>query len=362
MDEVQTFRAGDGDNGNVRAVLPNYQWVPDGRAKLIELNWPFRSSPVNSPSLVIECEEFQPNKEVVSEEYVAGGLICKVKLPPWACRNIAMARTNIEDFMVACQSLLEYEILDSLTDPILLLMWDEVKRYSVAHDSQLLTRALQIYAGAMLNSRYPTSNGTNVFGVEEPMHTPHFFEKLPLPPQLTFQIQTMIGLVMIEDQKQVLKDLKARVFAKDRIRHWYEVFLTIFVLLATIEWVFQVQIRFLKAKQGVSDRLFTNISYATQHMLDEWEASAFNLIGHFRCVMNGEVPFTQSWDDDADNLRRTGLDAQAVAFIRNIKREIEDRAEELGALRAGRKDQRLENPLAVICELFLPAQNEADKS
>ena len=73
----------------------------------------------------------------------------------------------------------------------------------------------------------------------------------------------------MEIQVQTLKDLKARVFAKDRVRHGYEVFLTIFVLLVTIEWAFQVQIRFLKAKQGVSDRLYNNVSFTTQYMLDE---------------------------------------------------------------------------------------------
>ena len=361
IDEVHAFRAGDGDQGNVRAVLPKLRWVQGGCVETVKLSWPFRATAINMPILNIKLEMFQPNKEPLAEEYVADGLVRKVKLPPWACRDTDVASKDIERFMTACQSLLEDEILETLSDPILLLTWKEVKRYGATYSTQLLTRALQIYAGAMLNSRYPTSNGTSIFGVEEQVHTPYFFEKLPLPPQLTIQIQTMIGQLMLDIQKKILKDLKTRIFAKDRIHHWYEVFLAIFVLLATIEWVFQVQMRFLKAKQGVSSHLFTNVSFATQHMLDEWEASAFNLIGHFRCIMNGEVPFSQSWDDNADNSRRTGLDSQALAFIRNIKREVDDREEELRGLRAARKEQRLEKPLAVICELFLPAEKENER-
>ena len=213
-----------------------------------------------------------------------------------------------------------------------------------------------------MNSGYPASIDNSVFDVEDEVHTPHFFEKLLLPPMLTFQIQAMIGQVMMDIQPQILKDLKTRVFAKDRIRHWYEAFLAIFILLATIEWVFQVQIRFPKAKQGVCDYLFTNISFATQHMLDEWEASAFNLIGHFRSIMNGEVPFAQSWDGDAKNPQRTGLDSQAITFVRNTKREIEDRDHELHTLHASRKELRLEKSLSVICELFLPAEIKAKES
>ncbi len=360
LDEVHTFRAGDGDHGNVRAILPEMQWLPGGSVKTVELSWPFRANAINAPILVVDCEEFQPNKEPLSEEYLADGLVRQVKLPPWACRDTTAARKDIESFMITCQSLLEDEILKTLSDPILLLTWNEVKRYRVTYDTKLLTHALQIYAGAMMNARYPTSIGASVFGVEDQVHTPHFFEKLPLPPMLTYQIQAMIGQVMMDIQTQILKDLKVRVFAKDRIRHWYEAFLAIFVLLATIEWVFQVQIRFLKAKQGVNERLFTNISFATQHMLDEWEASAFNLIGHFRCIMNGELPFSQPWDDTAENPRRTGLDTQALAFVRRIKSEIEGREGELRALRAARKELRLEKPLAIICELFLPDKKEEE--
>ena len=97
-------------------------------------------------------------------------------------------------------------------------------------------------------------------------------------------------------------------------------------------------------------------------MLDKWEASAFNLIGHLRCIMNGEVPFSQQWDDNADNPRLTGLDSHTLAYIRNIKREMENREEEFLALCAVRKKQRFEKLLAIICELFLPAEKEDKKS
>lgn len=295
-------------------------------------------------------EKFQPKRENLIEEYVANGIVHEVELPPWACRDTTVARKDIEQFMINCQSLFEDEIRETPVDPILLLTWNEVQCYRATYGTQLLSRALQIYASAMLCSRYPASIVTDFFGVADQVHTPHFFEKLPLSPTLTWQIQTIVALAMMDIQTLILKDLKARIFSKDRFHPWYEVFLAIFVLLAVVEWVYQVQIRFLKAKQGVSNRLFTDLSFATQHMLEEWETSAFNLIGHFRCIINGEVPFQQSWDDDAENPRRTGLDHSAVAYIRNIKRVVEERKEELYGLQAMQCTERFEKPLAVICE------------
>jgi hypothetical protein len=338
----------------VRAKLPVYQYVTGSEIKSIKLQWPFRASAANIPVLLVQCQEFRPNKEVLVEEYLANGVLHEVPLPPWACCDVVTGRKAVQSFMDACQGLLEDEIRETLSDPIMLCMWDEVKRYQSRHSAPLLTQALRIYAGAMMNSKYPTPVEEDVFGVATRKHTAYFFEKVPLPPQLTLQIQTLVGHMMLDIQKQVLKQLKACIFSKDRIRHWYEVLLVVFVLLATIEWVYQTQIRFLQTKQGVNERNFTNISYVTQYMLDEWEASAFNLIGHFRCVMSGDVPFLQSWEDGADNPRRTGLDMEALAFIRNIQRLASERKDDLRQMRQLKGKVRFAKPLSAICELFLP--------
>lgn len=360
IDEVQTFRAGDGDNGHVRAVLPIFMWSSIEKVKTIELQWPFRVSANKSPVLTIDLHEFRPTKEILTEEWSVNGEICKVFLPPWACRDTKITGEAIGLFMSECQGLLEDEILDTLKDePILSLGWKEANRYRATHNSCLIRLAQEIYAGAMMNSRYPAPVEADVFGVMAEMNNrPYFIENVPLPAQLIFQLQTMIGLAMMDKQKQALKVLKRKIFSKDRFRDWYEVFLAIFVLLATIEWVYQVQMRFVNAKQGVSERNRNNLSYVTQCMLDEWEASAFNLVAHFRCVMNGDVPFSQSWDEGADNPRSTGLDDEALAFVRKIKRETEKRTEELHALRREKGKSRFQRPLAALCELFLPAEDE----
>ncbi|KAM6520226.1 hypothetical protein FALCPG4_013779 [Fusarium falciforme] len=262
ISEVHAFRAGDGDNGTTSAVLPVYNWPQGGKVQTIKLQWPFCAT-VNTPTFTIKCEEFQADKQPLDEKYVADGVVCKVTSPPWACKDIGEARKEVERFVTASQSLLEDEIQETLKDPILRLTWTEAIRYRDKYGLNLIAHALQIYAGAMINSKYPTSVKPNVFGVVDQKHTPYVFHKIPLPPQLTYQIQTLVGLVMTDIQKELLKELKKRVFSKDRLRTWYELFLVIFILLSTIEWVYQVQIRFVKAKEGVSTRNQNNLSYAS---------------------------------------------------------------------------------------------------
>jgi hypothetical protein len=59
-------------------------------------------------------------------------------------------------------------------------------------------------------------------------------------------------------------------------------------------------------------------------MMQEWEASAHHLIYHFRCVIRGADPFSQSWEAGCENQRRGGLDDEAVAFIRKVKDLLND--------------------------------------
>lgn len=322
----------------------------------IKIRWPFRNTAVITPTFDIDCEMFTPNgKQPLAEEFVVDGQVHSVVLPPWACRDTDSARQNIRKFMMLSQDFLEDEILETLEDPVLLYTWHEAKRFRDTRGSSLITQAMQIYAGAMMNSKYPSSVELNAFGISESTPAPHFFEKLPLPPQLTMQIQIMAAQVLQDIQGQLLKELKARIFTtRSRQTGWYEIFLTMSVLLASIEWVYQVQMRFERAKEGVSQRLSANIKYITRSMLDEWENSSSNIVNHFRCVLNGDIPFTQSWDDGSDNARDTGIDKQAVSYIRKIKAQIDDRSEEFHTIRADRNKGGLERPLSAVCQLFLP--------
>ncbi|KFA45340.1 Sat20 [Stachybotrys chartarum IBT 40293] len=356
-EEVHTFRAGDGDLGQIRATLQTFQWTLGGQVKSIDVQWPFRDDKVKPPILSIECQQFLPKHEHVAEEYSVAGQAYKILLPPWACSNTKAASKKVEAFVRQCQAPLEEEIRHTLNDPILLLTLDEARRYRNETGSKLVATALEIYAGAMMNSRYPASTESDIFGVVDQLHTPYFFDKVPLPPQLTCQIQIMVAQVMLDKQKNALKRLQERALSKNRHKVWYECYLTIFILLATIELVYQVQLRFVKAKQGVSDRNATNLSYVTQYMIEEWEESILTLVGLFHCVMNGGLPFTQSWEDGGENHRLTELDDKALVYVRSLKAEIEQRRGELIALRNRRGRWRYEQPLAAICQLFLPSQD-----
>ena len=57
-----------------------------------------------------------------------------------------------------------------------------------------------------------------------------------------------MAIISMRAQLKVLvRRLKQKIFGKDSIRAWYEVFLTLFVLLGTLEQCYQSQMNYLHA-------------------------------------------------------------------------------------------------------------------
>lgn len=75
----------------------------------------------------------------------------------------------------------------------------------------------------------------------------------PVPSVVDFQIDTMAIIYMTSQLNVLTRQLEEKIFGKDSIRAWYEVFLAAFVLLSTLESVHQTQISYLHANaNGVS--------------------------------------------------------------------------------------------------------------
>jgi len=68
----------------------------------------------------------------------------------------------------------------------------------------------------------------------------------PVPPVLDYQIDTLYIHHMQSAMKKVTERLKQLIFGESRIANWYEIFLTVFVLLMSLEQVYMAQILYLR--------------------------------------------------------------------------------------------------------------------
>ncbi|KAH8176294.1 hypothetical protein LIA77_04712 [Sarocladium implicatum] len=367
LDTVQAFRGGDGDNGTVVPTLPDLRWPRDSRSYQVEVTWDFSPEVISQPPILrLELSEFEPNGETLAEEWMGedNAELQVLLLPALACRDTELATKAVGDFLVNCQLSLERTISTVSRDPLMKMTWTEVLRVREAHHNKTLSNAVRIYTATLMNTEYLMSVDANAFGRPDIPNPPFFFKERSgglLPPQLTFQLQTIIAMTQSRLQLAVIKDLKRVIFAQNRRVHWRTVFLTVFVLFASIELVYKKQREFLKAKRGISQPYRDKVSSVTSYMMKEWEDAAENLISHYRFVMRGHLLFTQPAGRDHDNnLEAAKLDWQDSEFIRRIRTAIEGRQQELLESRASRlKNDR--KGLWAICELFLPDDFEITK-
>lgn len=76
----------------------------------------------------------------------------------------------------------------------------------------------------------------------------HIHGKVPVPPTIDHQLDTIVIEHMLELMKSVISVLKDRI-VKMRLKNWYEIFLTTFVFMVTLEKVFLAQIGYKRRYQ-----------------------------------------------------------------------------------------------------------------
>jgi hypothetical protein len=93
--------------------------------------------------------------------------------------------------------------------------------------------------------------GPDTLGVSciNDVNTGEYYQTVPIPPSLDYQIDTIVMLHMDAEQKAIIKSLKRMIFSKERLKVWYEVYLTVFVLLSTTEYVYQAQQKYKQRHQ-----------------------------------------------------------------------------------------------------------------
>ena len=61
-------------------------------------------------------------------------------------------------------------------------------------------------------------------------------------------------------------------------------------------------------------------------MLEEWQYSAEILIAHFRCVLRGQVPFSQGHEAAHQSFARADLDNEAIAYVQEVSAIMKTRS------------------------------------
>jgi hypothetical protein len=68
-----------------------------------------------------------------------------------------------------------------------------------------------------------------------------YYDRIPIPPLLDAQVDEMWMHKMKRIRKTVIGELRNTILSTDKRQNWFKVFLTIFVLLSNLEFLYQKQ-------------------------------------------------------------------------------------------------------------------------
>ena len=148
-------------------------------------------------------------------------------------------------------SLIEEQLDREASDEDSLLTGREARRFAKIHPESALGSVLRIRSLATHRGRFESYNGEQL-GI--PMivdkETPYFGRR-PLPRYVNHQLDIILNNFVIDrHRKAVLARLKSIIFGKNAISAWYEVYLTIYVLLEILEHAYQHQVHYCGQSQG----------------------------------------------------------------------------------------------------------------
>jgi hypothetical protein len=112
-----------------------------------------------------------------------------------------------------------------------------------------VAQALNIKFAAHMFAKPFTLYGSETLGVQERLAdkgVTYCDRAVPLPTFLNYQLDTLAMMCIQGYQKDIIKSLRAKLFTTNRAKNWYEVFLTIFVLLGNLEYLYQAQLRYIQ--------------------------------------------------------------------------------------------------------------------
>ncbi|MCJ1282521.1 hypothetical protein MMC26_001844 [Xylographa opegraphella] len=315
LDSVVAFRLGNSTQGQTRGVYPRLNWSAQNTTiRTIDLIYPHVKNTV-SPILTLECRVFIPGaKDVTDLHWKSNGIEKEVRIPPYAIFDVDIGYKAVERFLNQCQTALHESVIRETTDEIMLLTLEEAARFSKSHSHTTIENALKIRDFAIKRVALRPGDPLDVPVVNDEQSRHH--NTRPIPRFVNIQVEHMVNTIIDSHRKVVIKRLKSLIFGSGAIKHWFEIYLSIFLLLDTLEWAYQWQLKYVGWAAGTS--LHHYIDYVTNYMLDEWQYSAEVLISHFRCVIRGQTPFSQDSEARKDSFKQLGLDASSVEYLEKI--------------------------------------------
>ncbi|KAG5749091.1 hypothetical protein H9Q70_008251 [Fusarium xylarioides] len=321
--ESIAFRIGNSKfNQETATVRPYPNWTPSSTPRVMTLmrpgqvssNWPKGNG---VPTLQVLVREFSPSAaDVTAERWRSGQQEVILELPAYSSFDNQATTTALLDWVDNNFQYYARDMTSQTGDFLIGATFDEALRYVPKNPNSVVKSALQLWVGARMAQEFfcvVENNDFNIDVVDDANSIHH--GQCPVPPVLDHQLDVLMIQEMVRIKDQIMSEIERILKGRYSRSKWFEVYLTIFVLLANLHY---------QGKQNILGEAYKSISYK---FMQRYVFSAQSLVSHFRYGLKGPVPFTLDWDKE--NVKKLGeLDKDGVKYVKYVSVIVQRRMDE----------------------------------
>jgi len=237
----------------------DYFWLDkNAPSKNLEIRWNLPGGrPINLPLLKITCKEFVPRTN--DTHYITwnvGKEVITIELPPFAGDDTQSLKAEVGAFLDKSMTKVLEHILHDTADEIASSTLREAIRFNDKNHSLTIDLALRIRCASFCSQGWGSITGAESLDIKTVNFNEHgksgyaAYDRgldKPLPLSIDHQFDVALLLTIKEYKQKLLQQLSKMIFSKAK-RPWYEIFLTVFVLLSNLEYVHSGSLSFYHAQ------------------------------------------------------------------------------------------------------------------
>ncbi|CAM1505884.1 Fc.00g115210.m01.CDS01 [Cosmosporella sp. VM-42] len=360
--EAIAFRIGNSKFKQETATVRPYPvWVPTSTTRTITLirpnhassHWPKGAA---MPKLEISVREFVPSaSDITTERWRSGHNEVILELPAFSAYDNKATSSALLDWVDRNFEHYAKDMTAQAGDFLIGMTFDEALRYVSKHPDSMVKSALNLWIGARMAQEFfcvAEDNDLEIAVVNDQNSIHH--GQCPVPPVLDHQLDVLMIQEMIRMKDEIFTKIEGILKARNSRSKWYEIYLTIFVLLANLQYVYKSQQRWWKmhfntGKGNAIGQAYQSISY---QFMQRYAFSAQNLLSHFRYGLKGPVPFSLDWDKE--NVRKLAdLDKDAIKYVKYVSANVRRRKAEFTQIAKRVEEGEYEGEMFWISQLFI---------
>lgn len=266
LEDTSIIRRCSGREQQEEAEFLGYDWKPGSQLWEMDIIWnlPGYGRIQNARPMRIAFRPYSPRRgsldTATSVWATKDGEVRAIEQPAYAIYDTANLVTAFERYFSSLQPAIEAWIFDRIQhDEIATLTYREVFRMRSVHSSRALDLAMRLQCLSVVSQGYGTVWSNNIPGIQEydyrhlgrsdyEAYDRDSCDK-PLPGAITHQMDVAAVKYLRKLEKLFVKELASLIF-KPKIKPWYELFLTFYVIFWNLEYINKGAKGYMKAKNG----------------------------------------------------------------------------------------------------------------